>query len=298
MWKALHSRWTVLLQLECSMSQWTLCGRYCTTGGEWYWSLNGVCYREHYVVEVIAQQVNDGIGAWMECVTVNIMWKVLHSRWTVVLQFECRVLQWTVCGRYCTAGGQWYWSLNGVCYSEHYVEGTVQQVDSGTAGWMECVTINNMWKVLHSRWTVLLQVEWSVLQWTLCGRYWTAGGQRHCILIGVCYNEHYVEGTSQQVDSDTAGWSVLQWTLCGRYLTAGGQWYCRLNGVCYSEHYVEGTAQQVDSFTAGWMEFVTVNIVWKVLHSMFTVVLQVEWSVLQFTLCGGYCTAGGQWYCT
>jgi len=31
--------------------------------------------------------------------------------------------------RYCTAGGQWYCSLNGVCYSEHYVEGTAQQVD-------------------------------------------------------------------------------------------------------------------------------------------------------------------------
>jgi len=24
--------------------------------------------------------------------------------------------------------------LNGVCYSEHYVEGTAQQVDSGIAG--------------------------------------------------------------------------------------------------------------------------------------------------------------------
>ena len=30
------------------------------------------------------------------------MWKVLHSRWTVVLWVECSVLQWTVCGRYCT----------------------------------------------------------------------------------------------------------------------------------------------------------------------------------------------------
>ena len=37
----------------------------------------------------------------------------------------------TFIGRYCTAGGQWYCGLNGVCYSEHYVEGTAQQVDSG-----------------------------------------------------------------------------------------------------------------------------------------------------------------------
>jgi len=32
------------------------------------------------------------------------------------------------------AGGQWYCSLNGVCYREHYVEDTVQQMDSGIAG--------------------------------------------------------------------------------------------------------------------------------------------------------------------
>jgi len=57
-----------------------------------------------------------------------------------------------------------------VCYSEYYVEDTAQQVDSGTAEWMECVTVNIMWKLLHSRWTVVLQVEWSVLQLTLCGR--------------------------------------------------------------------------------------------------------------------------------
>ena len=31
---------------------------------------------------------------------------------------------------YCTAGGQWYCGLNVVCYSEHYVEDTVQQVES------------------------------------------------------------------------------------------------------------------------------------------------------------------------
>jgi len=91
--------------------------------------------------------------------------------------------------------------LNGVCYSEHYVEGTAQQVDSGIVAWMECVTVNSMWKVLHSRWTVVLCVECSVLQWTLCGRYFTASGQWYCVLNAVCYSEHYVEGTAQQVDS-------------------------------------------------------------------------------------------------
>ena len=41
---------------------------------------------------------------------MNIMWKLLHSKWTVLL-----------------------W-VDGVCYSEHYVEGTAQQVDSGIVG--------------------------------------------------------------------------------------------------------------------------------------------------------------------
>jgi len=37
-------------------------------------------------------------------------------------------------GKDCTAGGQWYCGLNVVCYSEQYVEGTAQQVDSGSVG--------------------------------------------------------------------------------------------------------------------------------------------------------------------
>ena len=41
---------------------------------------------------------------------MNSMWKVLHSRW------------------------QWYCGLNVVCYSEQYVEGTVQKEDSGMVG--------------------------------------------------------------------------------------------------------------------------------------------------------------------
>ena len=67
----------------------------------------------------------------MGCVTVNIMCKVLHGRWTVLLWLESSAIQLTLYGRYRTAGGQWYCGLNVVCYSEHYVEGTAQQVDSG-----------------------------------------------------------------------------------------------------------------------------------------------------------------------
>jgi hypothetical protein len=39
-------------------------------------------------------------------------------------------VQGTFVGRYCTTGGQWYCSLNEVCYSEHYLEDISQQVDS------------------------------------------------------------------------------------------------------------------------------------------------------------------------
>ena len=59
------------------------------------------------------------------------------------------------------------------------MEGTAQQVDSGILGWMECVTVNSMWKVLHSRWTVVLWVEWSVLQWKLCGILGTRNFYNH-----------------------------------------------------------------------------------------------------------------------
>ena len=87
---------------------------------------------------------------------------------------------------------------------------------------------------------------------------------------------------------------MLQLTIYGSYCTAGGLWYCGLNGACYSEHYVEFIAQKVDSVIVGRMERVTVNSLWKLLHSMWTVLLWVEWSVLHRTLCGSYCTAGGQ----
>ena len=35
--------------------------------------------------------------------------------------------------RYFTAGGHWYCKLNEVRYSEHYMEDTSQQMDSGIA---------------------------------------------------------------------------------------------------------------------------------------------------------------------
>ena len=232
MLKLLHTRRTLVLWVECSVLQWNVWGRYCTTGEQWYCWLNAVCYSEQYV-EGTTQLVDSGIVVWMQCVTVNSMWKVLHSSWTVVLWVECSVLQWTVCGRNCTVGGQWYCGLNGVCYSEQCVDGTAQQVDSGIVGWMVCVTVNSMWKVLHSKWTVVLWVECSVLQWTVCGRYCTAGGEWYCGLNGVCYSEQYVEGTHSRVTVVLwVEWSMLQWNVCGKYCTAGGQWYCGLNEVC------------------------------------------------------------------
>jgi len=179
------------------------------------------------------------------------MWKIFHSRWTVLLQvewsvlqrtlsgsyftpcgqeycsFEWSVLYWTLSGRYFTACGQWYCSLKGVCYSEHYLEDISQHVDSGIAASVECVTMNIIWKLFHSMWTVLLQFEWSVLHWTLSLRYFTACGQE----------------------------------------------YCSFKGVYYSEHYLEVISQHVDSVILAWMECVTVNIMLKILHSKWTVVL-------------------------
>jgi hypothetical protein len=38
-----------------------------------------------------------------------------------------------------------------MCYSVHYVEDISQQVDSGIAAGMECVTLNIMWRILRSR---------------------------------------------------------------------------------------------------------------------------------------------------
>ena len=209
----------------------TLFGRYFTAGGQWYCSLNGVCYSEHCMEDT-------------------------SSRWTVVLQFEWSALWWMLYERYCTGGGQWYCSLNVVCYSEPYMEDTSQRVDSVISAWMECVVVNIMWKILHSRWTVVLQLEWSVLQWTLFERYFTAGGQCYCSLNGVRFSEHYLEDTSQQVDSGIAAWMEC----------------ATVNIIWKILH------SQVDKCIAAWMDCGTLNLIWKVLHSRWTVVLQLEWS--------------------
>jgi len=162
-WKVLLSRWTVLLQLEWNMFLWTLYGRYMKVGEQWYCSLNGLCYFERNM---------EGIA----------------HRGTLVLHLECSVLQWTVCGIYCTAGGQWNCSLNVVGYSEHYMEFTAQEVDSGITAWMVCVTVKILWKLLHRKWALILQLEWSVFQWTLNWRYCTSREQWYCSLNVVCYS--------------------------------------------------------------------------------------------------------------
>ena len=54
-------------------------------------------------------------------------------------------------------------NLNGVCYCEHTLEDTTHLVDSFIVGGMDCVTMNIIWNLLHCRWKVDLQVEWSVL---------------------------------------------------------------------------------------------------------------------------------------
>jgi len=74
----------------------------------------------------------------------------------------------------------------------------------------------------------------------------------YCGLNIVCYSEHYVEVTAQQVTvALCVECSVLQLTVFGRYCTVGGQRYCGLNGVCYSEQYADGTAQRVDCGIVG-----------------------------------------------
>ena len=136
-------KWNIYLIVASSWSSHFIIV-WCTVtwNWKWYFCLNELCYSEHYV-EGTSQEVDSGIAVWMKCGTVNIMWKVLHSRWKVVLLFEWSVLQGKL------------------------LEVPSQQVDSGIAVWMNCVTVNIMWKVIHSRWTVVLLFEWSVLQWIL-----------------------------------------------------------------------------------------------------------------------------------
>jgi len=157
-----------------------------------------MCYSEQYI-DGTAQQLDSFIVGWVDCVTVNIMWKVLQSNWTVILWVEWSVSQWTVCVIYCIAYGRWYCWFNGVWYIEQYVVGTAQQLDSGIVCWKVCVTVNIMWNVRHSWWTVLLCDECSVLQWTIYVNFCTAGVDWSYSLNVVCYSELYVVGTAQQV---------------------------------------------------------------------------------------------------
>jgi hypothetical protein len=111
-----------------------------------------------------------------KCVIVNIIWKIIHSKWTMVLQLERSALQWTLYGRYFKADGHWYYSLNYVRYNEYYMEGTSQHEDIRIAAWMRCVAVKIIWKIIHSKWKLVLQHERSALEWTLHGRYFTASG--------------------------------------------------------------------------------------------------------------------------
>ena len=45
-------------------------------------------------------------------------------------------------------------NLIGVCYSEHYMEASLQQVDSVIVAGMEWVRVKIMWMFLHSSGTV------------------------------------------------------------------------------------------------------------------------------------------------
>jgi len=124
-------------------------------------------------------------------------------------------VQGTFVGRYFTAWGLCYCSLNDERYSNHYLEDTSQLVDIGMAVWIKCVTVHIICKILYSRWTLVWQLEWCVLQWTLPVRYFT-----RWILVW----QHE--------------WCALKWTLSVRYFTAGGYWYDSLNDLHYSEHYL------------------------------------------------------------
>jgi len=221
------------------------------------------------------------IAGWVLCVSAKIMWKILHSRWTVLLQVEWNGLQLTLCRIYGTADGQFYGKFFVVACSEIYVENTAQKLDTILAVRLECVTPKKMHKLLQSWLTVLFPFEWCVLQRILCGKYCTEwDGVIACWIACVTGNIIWKLLHSSWTVLFQVECSVLQWTLCGRYCTACWQWCCRLIGVCYSVQYVEHTSPQVDSVIAGWLKSFIVNIIRKVLHSLWSVLLQVEWNLL------------------
>jgi hypothetical protein len=126
-------------------------------------------------------------------------------RWSVLTELEWNALQWTLSGIYFTALDVSYCSLNNDLYSEHYLDDTSQQVGTGIAAWINCVTGNITWKMLHM-WTLILQSEWRAIQWILFGRYLTLGEGWYYSLNKVPHVEHYVEGTSQHLDTGITAW--------------------------------------------------------------------------------------------
>jgi len=130
--------------------------------------------------------------AWMMCVRVNIICKILHNRWIPIWQLEWCALKWTLSVRYFTAGGYWYDSSNDVRYSEHYLEDTLQQEDRGMTDGMMCVTVNIICNLLYSMWILVWQLEEFALQWTLPVRYFTACGYWYDRLNDVRYIELYL----------------------------------------------------------------------------------------------------------
>jgi hypothetical protein len=152
----------------------------------------------------------------MSC-TGNSLMCVTVVTYGAAVRFIYWVLSWerhvirakaygTLIWRHFTAGGQCYCSLNGVCYSEHYLEDNSQQVDSSIAAWMEWVTVNIIWKIFHT------------------------DGQFYCSLNVVCYSEHYLEDNSQQVDSGTVAWmECVTVNIIWKLFHTDGQFYCSLN---------------------------------------------------------------------
>jgi len=76
------------------------------------------------------------------------VFKVLHSRWPLVLQLEYSRLQRKVSGSYFTEDGQWYCSLNEVHYSELCVKDTSQQLETSISVLIKCFTVKIIWKLL------------------------------------------------------------------------------------------------------------------------------------------------------
>jgi len=53
-------------------------------------------------MEDTSQQVDSSIEPLMGCVTVKIISKTIHSKWTQLFWLEWGLLQWTLSGRYFT----------------------------------------------------------------------------------------------------------------------------------------------------------------------------------------------------